>query len=242
MPKSALVIGGSRGIGAAIVKRLARDGLDVAFTFANSSQAAESVSKDVLELGRRAIALRADSEDAEAVRDAIDAAAEDLGGLDVLVYNAGILMPGSIESYPLETFDRMVAVNVRSVFCAIQAAAKVMTGAGRIIVIGSIVGAKTGFPGVSVYGMTKAAVAALVRGAAIDLAPRAITVNTVAPGPTITGMNPADGPMAGRIRSMIPLGRMGDSDEIANLVGFLAGPDAAFITGATLTIDGGVSA
>ena len=242
MTKSALVIGGSRGIGAAIVGRLAKDGLDVAFTYANSVEGADAVTQQAQSSGRRAVAIHADSEHAEAVQSAVDQAADEFGQLDVLVYNAGILVPGRIEDYPLETFDRMVAVNLRSVFCAIQAAAKVMSSGGRIVVIGSIVGAKTGFPGVSVYGMTKAAVAALVRGAAIDLAPRAITVNTVAPGPTVTGMNPADGPMADTIKAMVPLGRMGEAGEIASLVSFLAGPDASFITGATLTIDGGVSA
>ena len=242
MAKSALVTGGSRGIGAAVVSRLAQDGLDVAFTYAKSPDAADAVAEEVQQLGRRGIAIKADSETADAVRSAVDQAATELGRLDVLVCNAGILAPGSIQDYPIETFDRMDAVNVRSVFCAIQAAARVMTGGGRMIVIGSIVGARTGFPGVSIYGMTKAAVSALVRGAAIDLAPRAITVNTVAPGPTITDMNPADGPMADRIRGLLPLGRMARASEIANLVSFLAGPESAFITGATLTIDGGASA
>jgi len=242
MAKSALVIGGSRGIGAAVVRRLAEDGLDVAFTFATAKDAAELVVADVERLGRRAIARQVDSEDDLALRAVVSEAAKALDGLDVLVCNAGILLPGGIEDYAMADYERMMAVNVRSVFSAIQSGAKVMSSGGRIIVIGSIVGARTGFPGISIYGMTKAAVAALVRGAAIDLAPRAITVNTVAPGPTITGMNPADGPMAERITSSVPLGRMADARETASLVSYLAGPESGFITGATLNIDGGVSA
>ncbi len=242
MARSAIVIGGSRGIGAAVVRRLAEDGLDVGFTFASATDAAERVVADVEKLGRRAIARQVHSEDDAALRAVVPEFTDVLDGLDVLVCNAGLLLPGGIEDYPMTDYDRMMAVNVRAVFSAIQAAAKVMTPGGRIIVIGSIVGARTGFPGVSIYGMTKAAVAALVRGAAIDLAPRAITVNTVAPGPTITGMNPADGPMAERITSSVPLGRMADARETASLVSYLASPESSFVTGATFTIDGGVSA
>jgi len=242
MARSAIVIGGSRGIGAAVARRLAEDGLDVAFTFANAKGAAGTVVADVEKLGRRAIARQVDSEDDAALRAFISETSETLGGLDVLVCNAGLLLPGGVEDYAMADYDRMMAVNARAVFSAIQAGAKMMASGGRIIVIGSIVGARTGFPGVSVYGMTKAAVAALVRGAAIDLAPRAITVNTVAPGPTITGMNPADGPMAERITSSVPLGRMADAREIASLVSYLAGPESSFVTGATFTVDGGVSA
>ena len=239
--KVALVTGGSRGIGAAIAKRLAKDGAAVAFTYASSPDKAETVRADVEAGGGRALALQADSADPRAVQAAVARAVETFGRLDILVCNAGILLHGGIDAYPLEDFDRMIAVNVRSVFVAAQAAARHMGEGGRIVIIGSIVADKA-FAGASVYSMTKAAVAGLARGMALDLAPRGITVNTVQPGPTITDMNPADSPRTEMVRSMIPLGRMGSADEIAGLVAYLAGPEAGYVTGSTLTIDGGTTA
>ena len=237
--KVALVIGGSRGIGAAIAKRLAADGAAVAFTFVSSHRIAAEVVAEIEGRQGRALAIHADSGDPKAVQDAVARTVEAYGRLDVLVCNSGILTRGSIDAYSLEDFDRMVAVNVRSVFAAAQAASHHMREGARIIVIGSIVANRTAFSGASVYSMTKGAVASLVRGMAIDLAPRGITVNTIQPGPTATDMNPADGPHVETLKSLLPVGRLGKSEEIAGFVSYLAGPEAGFITGASLNIDGG---
>lgn len=240
--KVAFVSGGSRGIGAAIVKRLAREGAAVAFTYASSPDKAAGVVRAIEAEGGRALALHADSADATAVQGAIRQAAEAFGGLDVLVNNAGIATMKPLEQFSLEDFDRMVAVNVRAVFVAIQEAARHMGEGGRIVTIGSCNGDRMGFPGGGVYAMTKAAVAGLARGLAHDLGPRGITVNTIQPGPTNTDMNPAGGPNGDFLRSILPLRRFGHVEEIAGMVAYLAGPDAGFITGASLTIDGGFNA
>ncbi|WP_395408116.1 3-oxoacyl-ACP reductase family protein [Pseudoduganella sp. UC29_106] len=240
--KVALVMGGTRGIGAAIVERLAREGASVAFTYAASAGTAQDLEATITASGGRALAIQADSGDAEAVRGAVAQAAAHFGRLDILVNNAGILRLAPMEDFPLEDFDRMVDVNVRGLFVAAQAAVKHMGEGGRIISIGSIASVRVAFPTSSVYSMTKGAVAAMVRGMALDLAPRGITVNNVQPGPTETDMNPSDGPHAEAIKGMIPLRRVGRPEEIAGMVAYLAGPEAAFVTGASLTIDGGYTA
>jgi 3-oxoacyl-[acyl-carrier protein] reductase len=237
--RTALVLGGSRGIGAAIVRRLAKDGASVAFTYSNAKDKAQALAADIESAGGKALAIHADSADASAVQGAVAQTVKAFGRLDVLVNNAGILLTGTIEQFSLEDFDRMIAVNVRPVFVAAQAAARHMTEGGRIIVIGSVTADRTGFPGASVYAMTKAAVAALARSLAVDLAPRGITVNTVQPGPTETDMNPADGAMAAVVRAAVPLKRLGRDDEIAGMVAYVASAEAGFVTGAALTIDGG---
>jgi len=186
--------------------------------------------------GGNALPIKADSASAEDVRAAVDQVAKELGELDIFVNNAGILILGGVDRYSLEDFDRMLAINVRAAFVGIQAASEHMKGGGRIILIGSITAVRTAFPGSSVYSMTKAALTGLVRGAAIDLAPRAITVNNVQPGPTATDMS---APHAELAKTLIPLGRMADVSEIAGLVSYLASDEAGFITGASLTIDGG---
>lgn len=240
--KVALVTGGSRGIGAGIARRLAREGADVAFTYLASHDKAQQLAHAVEAGGARALAIHADSADAASLRGAIDQTVKTLGRLDVFVSNAGILLMGTIDQVSLEDLDKMIAVNVRSVYVGIQAAARHMAEGGRIVTIGSVVAQRTVFPGASTYSMTKSAVAGLVRGAALDLAPRGITVNNVQPGPTATEMNPADGPHYEALKNMLPVKRLGRDDEIASLVAYLASPEAGFVTGASLTIDGGYSA
>lgn len=236
--KVAIVTGGSRGIGAAIVRRLAMDGASVAFTFANSKEKAEAITAEIELKGGRALAIQADSADAPALQRAIDKAADHFGSIDILVNNAGILLLNSLETFPLEDFDHMFAVNVRAVFAGTQAAAKHMHEGGRIITIGSVTAERSGFPTSAVYSMTKGAVAAMMRGLARDLGPRGITVNTIQPGPTETDMN-TDPHANDMLKGLIALGRLGEDREIASLAAYLASSEASFITGASLTIDGG---
>jgi len=234
--KVALVTGGSRGIGAGIVRRLASDGVSVAFTYSSSEEKALQLVREIESVGGRALALKANSASAEELRAAVLKTAEILGPLDIFVSNAGIATLGTIDTYSLEDFDRSVDINVRAAFIGVQAAAREMKDGGRIILIGSNTAIRTAFPGGSIYSMTKAALTGLVRGAAIDLAPRAITVNNVQPGPTATDMG---SPHADLVKPFIPLKRMGDVSEIAGFVSYLASEEAGFITGASLTIDGG---
>jgi 3-oxoacyl-[acyl-carrier protein] reductase len=234
--KVALVTGGSRGIGAGIVRRLASDGASVAFTYSNSEEKAHQLAGEIEAAGGKVLPLKADSASAEELRSAVSRTAETLGALDIFVSNAGLLAMGTIDTYSLEDFDRMVAINVRAAFVGIQAAGQVMRDGGRIILIGSNTAIRTAFPGGSIYSMTKAALTGLVRGAAIDLAPRAITVNNIQPGPTATDMSAAH---ADVVKGLIPLKRMGDVSEVAGFVAYLASKEAGFVTGASLTIDGG---
>ncbi|HEY8545060.1 MAG TPA: SDR family oxidoreductase [Acidimicrobiales bacterium] len=238
----ALVTGGSRGIGAAIGRRLARDGADVAFTYVQAGAKADEVVAAVQREGRRAVALRADAADPDAVVAAVDDTVARLGRLDVLVNNAGIFPYGPLEEVTREEVDTTLAVHVRAVFLASQAAARHMGEGGRIVSIGSNIAEKVPFPGVSLYAMSKAALVGLTKGLAHDLAGRAITVNLVAPGSTDTDMNPAEAPAAKEELALIPLGRYLHPDEIAAAVAFLAGPGAAGITGTTLVVDGGTVA
>ena len=234
--KVALVTGGSKGIGAGIVRRFAGDGASVAFTYSSSEDKALQVVREIEAAGGKVLALKADSASAKELRAAVARTSEVLGTLDVFVSNAGILARGTIDTYSLENFDRMVAINVRAAFVGIQAASQEMRDGGRIVLIGSNTAVRTGFPGASVYSMTKAALVGLVRGAAIDLAPRAITVNNVQPGPTATDMS---SPHSELVKPLIPLKRMGEVSEVASFVSYLASEEAGFITGASLTIDGG---
>ena len=188
------------------------------------------------------MAIQADAADAAAVERAVAETVGEFGGLDILVNNAGMGVPASVEDARLEDFDRCFAINVRAVFVAIQAAARHMARGGRIITIGSVNGDRIPFAGGSVYAATKAAVAGLTRGAARDLGPRGITVNVIQPGPIDTDMNPADGPWADRARAAIALGAYGQPDDVAALAAFVASPQAGFITGAALNVDGGYNA
>jgi 3-oxoacyl-[acyl-carrier protein] reductase len=234
--KVALVLGGSRGIGAAIVERLARDGAQVAFTYAASADSAQALRARIEGEGGTTAAFQADSADADQIKGAIDQTLDRFDKLDILVVNAGVLNLATVDQMSLDDFDRLVAINVRGVFAAIHHAAPHLTDGGRIVTIGSNTANRVGFPGGGAYAMTKAAVATLVRGAAIDLAPRAITVNNVQPGPTVTDMT--DG-LADFVKPLIPLGRMGETREIAGLVAYLVREESGFMTGASLTIDGG---
>jgi 3-oxoacyl-[acyl-carrier protein] reductase len=240
--KVAFVTGGSRGIGAAIAKRLAEDGAAVAITYASARQKAEDVVKAIEAAGGRGLAIAADSADAEALKSAVGKTVETFGRLDVLVNSAGIAMVAPIEEFSLADFDRMVAVNIRGAFVAVQEVSRHMGEGGRIIIIGSVNADRMPFAGGSVYAMTKAAVAGFTRGLARDLGPRGITVNNVQPGPTETDMNPAEGDFSKLIKDTIAVGRYAQVSEIAAMVSYLAGPEAGFVTGASLTIDGGVSA
>ncbi len=231
--KVALVLGGSRGIGAAIARRLAADGAMVALTYANSAEKAAETARAAEAHGQPVITIKADSADPKAVVDAVAQTIARFGHLDILVVNAGILILGTVDLYDLADFDRMVATNVRGVFVAIQASTPHLREGGRIITIGSNTAVRTAFPGASVYSMTKGAVASLVRGIAIDLAPRGITVNNVQPETDMTAAH------AEMVKPLVPLGRLGKPEEIAGLVAYLARPEAGFITGSSQTIDGG---
>jgi 3-oxoacyl-[acyl-carrier protein] reductase len=240
--KVALIQGGSRGIGAAIVKRLVADGASVAFTYVSSAAKAEALQNEIIAGGGKALAIQADSADADAVQRAVTEAAQAFGGLDILVNNAGVLALGSIEELPLAEFDKTLAINVRSVFVASQAALPYMGNGGRIVNISSTNAERMPFAGGATYAMSKSALTGLVKGMARDLGPRGITVNNVQPGPVDTDMNPADGEMASGMLGLMALDRYGTADEIANFVAYLVGPQAGYITGASLTIDGGFGA
>ncbi|MET1078010.1 MAG: 3-oxoacyl-ACP reductase family protein [Pseudomonas sp.] len=240
--KVALIQGGSRGIGAAIARRLAAEGAAVVVTFSRSPEQAAELVRSIEASGGRALAVQADSADAQAVQDAVAQSVARFGHLDILVNNAGILALAPIETFSLEDFDQTLAVNVRSVFVASQAAARQMGEGGRIITIGSTNAERMPFAGGSVYAMSKAAIVGLTRGMARDLGPRGITVNNVQPGPVDTDMNPANSEFADSLKDLMAVGRYGRVEEIAAFVAFLAGPEAAYITGASLTIDGGFAA
>jgi 3-oxoacyl-[acyl-carrier protein] reductase len=240
--KVAFVTGGSRGIGAAVVHRLAAEGAHVAFTYSSSPERAEKVVGAVQGLGVRAVAIQADSADATAVVGAVERAAKELGGLDILVNNAGVLAVGPIDTFSLADFDRTLAVNIRAVFVATQAAIKHMKAGGRVINIGSCNAERMPFPGGGVYAMSKSALQGLVQGLSRDLGPRGITINNVQPGPTDTEMNPANGENAEGLKRLMALPRFGTVEEIAGMVAYLAGPEAGYVTGASLTIDGGFNA
>jgi 3-oxoacyl-[acyl-carrier protein] reductase len=240
--KRALVTGGSRGIGAAIVKRLAAEGAHVALTYSSSPGRAEEVVKAAQALGVRSLAIQADSAEAGAVAAAVERTVAELGGIDILVNNAGIAVMGPLQDFTLADFDRIVAINVRAVFVATQAAAKHMKEGGRIINIGSTNAERMPFQGGAVYAMSKSALQGLVQGLSRDLGPRGITINNVQPGPVDTELNPATGPFAETLKGLMALPRYGTVDEIAGMVAYLASPEAGYVTGANLMIDGGFSA
>lgn len=240
--KVAFVQGGSRGIGAAIVTRLAREGAGVAFTYRSSPDEAGKLVEKITLAGGNVIAVRADSADPEALQQAVRQAVEHFGKLDILVNNAGVLPWGALEELTLTEIDLALAVNVRGVIIASQEAVRHMSTGGRIINIGSINADRIPVAGGAVYAMTKASLVGFTKGLARDLGPRGITVNNVQPGPVDTDMNPADGDAASQLKQLMALGRYGKDEEIASFVAYLAGPEAGFITGASLSIDGGFAA
>jgi 3-oxoacyl-[acyl-carrier protein] reductase len=240
--KVALVTGGSRGIGAAIAKRLAADGASVAITYAKDASSASAVVKEIELAGGKAVAIQADAADAEAVKAAVEKAVATLGRLDVLVNNAGTAIPKKFEDTTLEELDRVININIRGVFVATQAALKHMNDGGRIINIGSCVGERMMTPGLVPYSATKGAVKMFTQGLSREVGSRGITVNNVQPGPIDTDLNPAAGDWAEPQIAATALNRYGHVDEVAALVAFVAGPESSYITGANLTIDGGTNA
>jgi 3-oxoacyl-[acyl-carrier protein] reductase len=240
--KVALVTGGSRGIGAAIAKRLAADGASVAITYSQGAEPAAAVVSAIEQAGGKAIAIQADAANAEAVKAAVDKTVAAFGGIDVLVNNAGTAIPKRFEETSLEEMDRMFAINVRGTLAATQEALKHMRNGGRIIMIGSCVGERILTPGLVAYSATKGAVKMFTQGLSREVGDRAITVNNVQPGPIDTDLNPASGDWATPQKAVTALNRYGTVDEVAALVAFVASPESAYITGANLTVDGGTNA
>ena len=240
--KVAVVTGGSRGIGAAITKRLAADGASVAITYTRGADAAASVVKEIERPGGKAIAIQAGATDADAVTAAVEKTVATFGRLDILVNNAGTAIPKKFEETTLEEMDRVIDINVRGVFVATQAALKHLQDGGRIIMIGSSVGERNMMPGLVPYAATKGAVKMFTQGLAREVGSRGITVNNVQPGPIDTDLNPAAGEWAVPQKANTALNRYGHVDDIAAMVAFVAGPEASYVTGANLTVDGGANA
>lgn len=240
--KVALITGASRGIGAAIAKRLAAEGARVAITYAKDAKAAEGVIKTIEGSGGKAFAIQADAADVDAVKSAVEQTVKAFGQIDVLVNNAGTAIPKPFEETLLDELNRMIDINLRGIFVATQAALKHMPDGGRIISIGSCVGERNMTPGLTAYAATKGAVKMFTQGLAREVGGRGITVNNIQPGPIDTDLNPASGEWAAPQLANTALNRYGHVDEVAALVAFVAGPEAAYITGSNLTVDGGTNA
>jgi 3-oxoacyl-[acyl-carrier protein] reductase len=240
--KVALVTGGSRGIGAAIAKRLAADGANIAITYTKGADAAAAIVKEIEKLGRKAIAIQADAGDSTAVKNAVDKTAKDFGRLDILVNNAGTGFPKPFIEATLEELHRVIDINFRGLMITTQAALKYIPDNGRIINIGSCVGERNFTPGLTPYAATKGAVKMFTQSLSREVGSRGITVNNIQPGPIDTDLNPASGDWAVPQIANTALGRYGTVHEVAALVAFVAGPESSYITGANLTVDGGTNA
>jgi 3-oxoacyl-[acyl-carrier protein] reductase len=240
--KVALVTGGSRGIGAAIARRLATDGASVAITYAKDAKAAAAVVKAIELAGGKAVAIQADASDVKAATAAVEKTIATFGRLDVLVNNAGTAIPKTFEETTLEEMDRVIDINVRGAMVATQVALKHMKSGGRIIMIGSAIGERVSTPGLVAYSGTKGAVKMFTQALAREVGSRGITVNNVQPGPIDTDLNPASGDWAVTQKAATALDRYGRADEVAAMVAFVAGPESSYITGANLTVDGGMNA
>ena len=240
--KIALITGGSRGIGAAIAKRLAADGANVAITYAKDARSASAVVKAIELGGGKAVAIQADAADVEAVKRAVEKTVATFGRLDVLVNNAGTAIPKTFEETTLEEMDRVIDINLRGTLAATQAALKHMKSGGRIISIGSAVGERVLVPGLVAYSATKGAIKMFTQGLSREVASRGITVNNIQPGPIDTDLNPAAGDWAVPQKAATALDRYGQVDEIAAMVAFVAGAESSYITGSNLTVDGGMNA
>jgi 3-oxoacyl-[acyl-carrier protein] reductase len=240
--KIALVTGGGRGIGAATVLRLAREGADVAFTYQRDETRAAEVAGQVEALGRRARPIRAEGNDPGAMREVVERVVSELGRIDVLVNNAAAFILGPVGELTLEDFEETMAVNVRAPFVLVQATLPYMPSGGRIINIGSNAAERAVFPGFSLYATSKSALVGMTKALGRELGPREITVNLVNPGPTDTDLNPADGPMADTINGLTALGHYARPGDVAAAVAFLAGPDGRYLTGSTVNVDGGWAA
>jgi 3-oxoacyl-[acyl-carrier protein] reductase len=240
--KIALITGASRGIGAAIAKRLAADGAKVAITYAKGADAAASVIEKIESAGGKAIAIQADATDAAAVEAAVEKTVATFGRLDILVNNAGTAIPKKFEEATLEELEQLINLNIRGTFIATKSALKRMKNGGRIIMIGSCVGERNMTPGLAAYAATKGAVKMFAQSLSREVGSRGITVNNVQPGPIDTDLNPASGDWAAPQKANTALNRYGSVDEVAALVAFVAGPEASYITGANLTVDGGTNA
>jgi len=240
--KRALVTGAARGIGAGIARALADKGADVAITYERSADRAAELVREIEKKGRRAVAIQADSADPAAVKRSVEQAVQALGGLDILVNNAGIARMGAFVDTSLADIDALLHVNVRAPLLAAQAAIPHLKAGGRIVTIGSNVGERVPFPGLTAYAMSKSALVSFTRGLARELGPREITVNLVQPGPIDTDMNPVDGELAKTVQGFTSLGRYGKTADIGAAVAFLASPAANYITGSAITVDGGFNA
>jgi 3-oxoacyl-[acyl-carrier protein] reductase len=240
--KVALVTGGSRGIGAAVAQRLAQDGAAVALTYTSAADKAQAVAKQIEATGGRALVIKADNTDADAITGAVEQTVRELGRIDILVNNAGIFTGGPLDEMTVRQVDRTLAIDVRAVFLASQAAARHMGEGGRIINIGTSLAERVPGPGLTVYAMCKSALIGLTKGLARDLGPRGITATLVQAGPIDTDMNPADGPVADFLSGVTALGRFGVVDDVAATVAHLAGVGGRYASGTAITVDGGFAA
>jgi 3-oxoacyl-[acyl-carrier protein] reductase len=240
--KVAMITGGGRGMGASITKRLAAEGASVVLTYSKSREQAEAIAAEINASGGKALAVEADSADAQAVINAVDKTVAEFGKLDVLVNNAGIYIGKAFEEHTLEDYDQIMGINVKAVYAASLAAVKHLPAGGRIITIGSNMAENALGPETTLYTMSKAALTGFTRGLARDLGKKDITVNLVQPGPINTDMNPSDTDLADFLRSRMALSEYGTGDDIAGLVAFLASAEGKFITGTAITIDGGLNA